>query len=198
MNQCYSKLVRIIGLNEQNQKLTATLDTLKNYEEAYVASRQELDDTLRQFINEAKEANTSLNAKNRQLVESIQQQLSLDLTSVQDVLDKRLNAIVDRFNRFETPLANAAGKIETIVENFAKLSQGTIQNLQQQFEKQNVNNQIQLDAVSNLNQEIVSLLVRLDESSSVHGSAVQALSENVDALTAEVPAALSFDSISDF
>lgn len=173
-------------LDEQNQKLATTLNALKSYEEAYVASRQELDETLRQFINEAKEANTSLNANNRHLLEDIKHQLNLDLQSLQQVLDNRLSALVDRFNRFETPLANAADKIETIVENFAKLSQGTVENLQQQFEKQNDNNRDQLDAISDLNRKIVSLLVTLDESSSEHGTAVQALSENVVSLTEEV------------
>lgn len=183
-------------LDQQNQNLDAMLMALKSYEEAYVASRQQLDETLRQYIIQAEEANTGLNATNRQLLENIRDQLKTNLESLQQVLVDQLGAVVDRFNRFDVPLKKAADRIETIVESFAKIAEGTIGELQIKFQTQNENNKKQLNAITDLNEKIVALLNQLDQNSVNQSTAINILSGNVEGLTAHVePLADSIQSL---
>ena len=165
-------------LDQQNQNLVATLNTLKSYEEAYVASRHEIDETLQKFLNEATETNNSINANNRRVLESIHNQLAsnlaglqqtleeqlrtvtggltTDLGGLQQTLETELRALTDRFNRFDVPLQKAADQIESILESFVRLMQRTVGDLQREIQTQNENYESQLEAVTNLNQQIVA------------------------------------------
>ena len=173
-------------LDDQNQNLRAALDGLKSYEDAYLASRQQLDESLREFITEATGANTSLNAANRQSLESIQEQLKSELGALQAALHNQLRALVGRFDRFDVPLQGAADRIATIVENFAKISEGIVRDVQVANQQQNEANRDQLHEIADLKRQILTLLNQLDENSARHETAVSALSDNVETLTVQV------------
>ena len=173
-------------LDEQNQNLRAVLDGLKSYEDAYLASREQLDASLRQFIAEATEANTSINDANRRSLESIQEQLKSDLEGLQTALHDRLKALVNRFDRFDVPLREGAKQITTIVESFAKRAERIVQDVQVENQKQNEANRAQLHEIADLKRQILELLNQLDENSARHGTAVGALSDNVKTLTVQV------------
>ena len=203
-------------LEAQNRHLIALFETLKVYQDTNLASQKQISDKLEEFLNEATEANTSINANNRKMLEGVRDrltgdlkdfsdrlaatldglkgaldkqldglnnQLTTNLTNLGDGLNQKLKELTDRFNRFDVPLVKAAGQIERIVENFAKLTQRTVGELQTQFQKQNENNKVQLDAIVNLNNEIKSLLSGLAENSDNQRSEISALSSNVGDLT---------------
>ena len=191
-------------LDQQNQNLVATLNALKSYEEAYVASRHKIDETLQKFLSEATETNNSINANNRRMLESIHNQLAsnlaglqttleeqlrtvtggltTDLGGLQQTLETELRALTDRFNRFDVPLQKAADQIEGILESFVRLMQRTVGDLRREIQTQNENYESQLEAVTNLNQEIVTLLNQLDNNSRDQSSAISTLSNNINSL----------------
>ena len=98
-------------LDEQNQNLAQAshalgevLNALKNYETAYIDSRQQLDKTLKEFISKATETNTSIYTENREWFEDIndankqqfaemQSQLKTELGNVQQTLKNQLDAL---------------------------------------------------------------------------------------------------------
>ena len=54
-------------LEAQNQNLIALLEALNSYEDANMASREQINEELQNFLNEATEANKSINARNREV-----------------------------------------------------------------------------------------------------------------------------------
>ena len=102
-------------LEDQTQNLANVLDTLKNYEEAYIKSREQIDETLQKFINVATEANTSvhernrewfekINAGNHQYFSEIHSQLKTDFTEIQQTQKNELKTLA---NGLATNLENA-------------------------------------------------------------------------------------------
>ena len=184
-------------LDEQNQNLNEMLRALQSYEDAYVASRHRLDESLRQFITEATEANTSLNAANRQSLESIQEQLKSDLKGLQTALHDQLRALVNRFDRFDVPLQEAAKQIATIVDSFARIAERIARDVQVENRQQNEANRDQLHEIADLKRQILSLLSQMDRNSVNQKTAIGELSENVETLTEGVqPLAESIRSLS--
>lgn len=173
-------------LDDQNQNLRAVLDGLKSYEDAYLASRQQLDESLRQFISEAEETNTSLNAENRQLLENIQEQLRIELGGLQTTLHDQLRALVDRFDHFDVPLENAADRIATIVDSFTRRAERIVRDVQVEIQRQHEANRNQLDAITDLPQKIESLQSQFARTGETQETAINALNENVKTLTNHV------------
>ena len=58
-------------LDVQTQNLVIVLDALKSYEDAYIESRGQIDETLQKFINVATETNISIHESNREWFEKI-------------------------------------------------------------------------------------------------------------------------------
>jgi len=170
-------------LEAQNTRFVDILKALKSYEDAYIAERGQIDSKLKQFWDEATEANTSLNAKNRELVEQIRDQLTTKLGEIETTLRVQLLSITQKFDSFDVPIKNAAEKIEGSQEAFAKFMERTVGDLQRQFQRQNDNNKQQLDSLTQLNQRIEGLLTQLAQNSEVQGNDVRVLSQNVGNLT---------------
>ncbi|MBI1923909.1 MotA/TolQ/ExbB proton channel family protein [Candidatus Poribacteria bacterium] len=173
-------------IDAQNKRLTNILKAIKSYEDAYIAERGQIDAKLQQFLDEAIEATTSVNAKNRELVEQIRDQLTTKLGEIENTLRVQLSGITQEFNRFDVPIARAAEKIEGSQENFAKFMERTVGDLQREFQKQNDNNKQQLDSITQLNQRIETLLIQLDQSSKTQGDEVHTLGQNVGSLTGDI------------
>lgn len=173
-------------LDAQNKRLTNILKAIKSYEDAYIAERGQIDAKLQTFLDEATEATTSVNAKNRELVEQIRDQLTTKLGEIENTLRVQLSGITQEFNRFDVPIARAAEKIEGSQENFAKFMERTVGDLQREFQKQNDNNKQQLDSMTQLNQRIEALLTQLNQSSQTQGTEVRVLSQNVGSLKGDI------------
>ena len=94
-------------LEEQNQNLATTLEVLKNHENLYVDSCQQIDDTLQKFLNKTAEASANIettnskfleeiNATNREWIKEIQDQLKTELAIIQPVLEEELKALTEQ------------------------------------------------------------------------------------------------------
>jgi chromosome segregation ATPase len=173
-------------LKTRDTRLTNILKALKSYEDAYIAERGKIDAKLQQFLDEATEANTSINAKNRELVEQIRDQLTTKLGEIENTLHVQLLSITQKFDSFDVPIKTAAEKIEGSQENFARFMERTVGDLQREFQRQNDNNKQQLDSLTQLNQRIEGLLTQLAQNSQVQGNEVRMLSQNVGNLTKDV------------
>ena len=132
-------------LDEQNQNLVQNsnalgkvLNALKNYETAYIDSRQQLDETLREFIRKATETNTSIytknrewfekmNADNHQQISEMQEHLVNELKNVssglaenlgdfQEALDSKLEVLNERLENFDTPLKETVEEIKGVFD----------------------------------------------------------------------------------
>ena len=166
-------------LDEQNQNLIKTLNALKSYEDRYINTQQEINKALQKFINEATEANTSINTTNRELIGKIQSQLTADL-----------NKLNDQLSSLDTPIKGAADQIRGTFQNLVQQVRSTISDLQMEIKTQNQNYANQLEAVTNLNEGILGLLDRLDKNSKNQeigirdlGSAVGDLAAAIESLT---------------
>ena len=196
---------------EQNQKFDATLDVLKNYESLYVDACQQIDNTLKSFLNQINEANTNIEAKNRKFLEGInttnrewikeiQGQLKTDLAiiqptlkEVQGTLDKRLTELKNQLQFFQAPIERAANQIEGTIASFTRIMEGVVGDIKSEYKKQsesieeqNKNYAEQLTESQKLSKSVISLLNQLDKSSSNQKSAVDALSTNVGELTKDI------------
>ena len=98
-------------LDEQNQNLVQAsnslgevLNALKDYETAYIDSREQMDETLQAFIRKATETNTGIYKENREWFEKVntdnkqqfsdmQDQLKTELENVQQTLKNQLDAL---------------------------------------------------------------------------------------------------------
>ena len=114
-------------LDEQTQNLVETLNALKNYEETYIASCQQIDKTLQEFLNKATEANTSIkatnrefleeiNAANREWIKKIQNQLATDLAVLQPTLETELRTLTNEL------IVNLRGIQEALDERLETLN----------------------------------------------------------------------------
>ena len=162
-------------LDEQNQNLVETLNALKSYEDRYIAARQQIDETLENFIKEATGANTSINTTNRELIGKIQGQLTTDLSKLNDQLSS-----------LDAPIKEAADQIRGTFQNLVQHVRRTISDLQMEIKAQNQNYANQLEAVLNLNRGILTLLENLDKNSRNQETEVSKLSTAVDSLTGNI------------
>ncbi len=111
-------------LEEQNQNLTTNLDVLKNYKELYVDSCQQMEKTLQEFLNNTIEANTHIEATNREFLEGInaanrewlaeiQVQLKADLAIMEPTLKKELETLTVQLT---TDLKEVQGTLDQRLE----------------------------------------------------------------------------------
>ena len=98
---------QIETLNKQDQNLTTTVEVLKNCENLYVESCQQIDNTLQEFLNKTTEANANIeetnraflegiNTNNREWISVIQGQLKTELAIIQPTLEKELKTLTEQ------------------------------------------------------------------------------------------------------
>ena len=158
-------------MEEQNRKLDETRTALNNYEDTNIKSRQEINQNLKKFIEEATEANTSINRTNREYLEKIQSKLE----------------------SFDAPIQQAADQIRGTFQNFDKRNNKIIGDLQREITEQSKNYKTQLERSIELHDAIMALLTNLDEHNKNRGTefnnlsaAVSSLTENVTNLTGAI------------
>ena len=167
-------------LNQQNHHLIQSsnaleqvLNVLKDYETAYIDSRQQIDETLKAFISTATETNTSIYAENREWFERVntdnrrqfsdmQDQLITEFGNVQQGLDSGLTALNEQLENFDTPLRETVEDIKEVfderlttlneqLETFPEPIQNSANQISGTF--RNLVNQMQ-EIVGNLQREI--------------------------------------------
>lgn len=184
-------------LYAQNSRLENILKTFKNYEDAYIAERVQIDDKMQKFLDEATEVNTSINTQNRQLIGEISNQLTTSLGEIENTLKVNLSNITQRFDSFDVPIKNAAEKIEGSHENFYKLMGQIITDLQSEVRKQNVNYEQHLTSLTQVKQRIETLLTHLTQNSQSQTTEIQKLSQSVNKLTEDITSlSLNINSLS--
>lgn len=137
-------------LDEQTQHLVKVLDTLKSYEDAYIKSREQIDETLQKFINKATEANTSIHERNREWFEKINSdnrkefseirgQLKTDLTEFQQTLEKELktlsNTLAGNLKNVQKSLDERLGVLNERLENFDTPLKETVEEIKGVFDE---------------------------------------------------------------
>ena len=138
-------------LDDQTQNLVKVLDTLKNYEDAYIKSREQIDETLQKFINVATEANTSIHARNREWFEKIntdnyqqfsemREQLETNLAELGQTLEKELKALTDgvaaNFESFQRVLDKRLEVLNNQLENFDTPLRDAVGQIRKTFDEQ--------------------------------------------------------------
>lgn len=153
-------------LDDQTQHLINVLNTLKSYEDAYIKSREQIDETLQKFINEATEANTSIHERNREWFEELntdisqrnrewfeelntdnreryselQGQLNEELTKLQQTMENELTTISDTLTRnltnVQSSLDEKLGTLTDRLENFDTPLKEVVEQSRQSFDKQ--------------------------------------------------------------
>ena len=187
-------------IGEQTRNLEEILGTLKIYEQAYVESREQIDETLQNFIVVATAENTSRYEQNRKWIEqsreSFDQQLETlknQLKNFDDTLrktvdqiritfDRQLSTLNEKLEDFNAPLEESANQMRGTFADSVRHITRIVGDLQRNITEQNQSYEEQLIGVQNLNESIVSLLNQLGESSRNQTEAVNALSTNVDLL----------------
>lgn len=153
-------------LDEQTQSLQIVLNTLKSYEDAYIKSREQIDETLQKFINEATEANTSIHERNREWFEELNTdisqrnrewfekintdnreryselrfQLNEELTKLQQTLENELTTISKTLtDNLTTVQSSLDDKLETLInrlENFDTPLKEVVEQIRQSLDSQ--------------------------------------------------------------
>ena len=104
-------------LDEQNKNIIATLNALKGYEATNIASREQIDDTLQNFLDKATEVNNSINTKNRELLEGIRDQLTTNLNGLNANNRELLESIRDQLT---TDLVGLLEVLDDTLQSFLK------------------------------------------------------------------------------
>lgn len=104
-------------LNQQTQNLIQVsnalgqvLNVLKDYETAYINSRNQIDETLQAFISKATETNTSIYTENREWFEKMSADNLQQLSAMQNHLEGNL----------ETLKQNLVNELENLSNGFAR------------------------------------------------------------------------------
>ena len=138
-------------LDDQTQNLVKVLDALKGYEDAYIKSREQIDETLQKFINVATEANTSIHERNREWFEKInsdnreqfsemRDQLKTDLAELQQTLKNELktltNGLATNLENGQRALDERLEVLNNRLENFDTPLREAVDGIRETFDEQ--------------------------------------------------------------
>ena len=126
-------------LDEQNQNLAQAshtlgevLNALKNYETAYIDSRQQLDETLKAFISKATETNTSIYTKNREWFEKMNADNHQQISEMQEHLEDNLQTLkqnlVNELKNVTDGLAKNLGDFQEALDSKLKVLNERLEN----------------------------------------------------------------------
>ena len=115
-------------LNQQNQNLIQAsnalgqvLNVLKDYETAYIDSRQQLDETLQAFISKATETNTSIYTENREWFEKMNADNHQQISAMQKHLEGNLQTLkqnlVNELKNVSSGLAENLGDFQEALDS---------------------------------------------------------------------------------
>lgn len=156
----------------QSAQITNILQTLKLYEDAYVANRQSIDGKLEETLSAAKQAFEQLSQQNETIIsgfaDSIGEPLRESVVERLGALDPALDNIAKTLKQMNIPLQEASDKISATAEHFDKRTEKLIKHLQEDFNEQikelrnefrelDGKRQIQLENLQGLNEGINKL-----------------------------------------
>ena len=161
---------------ETNDSINAT--NIEFLEKINTTNRAWIDEIQNQLRTELAVLQPTLEMELRTLTDG----LTTNLKEVQETLDEKLEDLTKQLQFFQLPIEKAADQIEGIIETFVRFMRATIGDLQVEMKKQNENYGAQLEAVKDLNRQIMGRLDKLNESSENQSNAVNALSSTVGSL----------------
>jgi hypothetical protein len=182
---------------QQSTQLQKVIGQLHSYENAFVFSHQELNTVLNAVMIDAQKAFQDIGKRNTEIIDAIDSSLSVplredltgNLTTLNETLNTKLSSIVDRFGTFDTPITNSAQKFEQIVGTIDSRASELMARLQHEYQKQNEANVKELQKLETLNQQLVSatatltnITSRQETSYAALGSALPSLQEKLNAL----------------
>lgn len=197
-----------IQLAEQNRQLPLILSAFQGYEKAYVTSRQDIDADLRKLLEKLDNLLISatltfenLGERNKEITSGIVTALgdplrgdvSKGLGEVKGALDASLTTVSRDLKSLFSPLDTTSTYLKGTIENLDKRTDKLLQEVQQEFAKQNKANDEQLQGVLMLSASLKLVLEKLAGSSQSFADygqkfdlGVTALSQNVGTLSGKV------------
>ncbi|MBF0342591.1 MAG: MotA/TolQ/ExbB proton channel family protein [Nitrospirae bacterium] len=172
------------SLSVQQAEIHDIIFSIKKYEKSFLELQEKLDTNVLAFINEAKEATTSVSKSNRDIVEQNLKNLTASLNELNYILQTGLISILERFNRFDTPVKGAADKIESNFENYNKLIQGMLSELQKEIIQQGARYSQHLTEGNELKDRIEKLFTQVDINSAKQITSIDGFVKNVESLNA--------------
>jgi archaellum component FlaC len=177
-------------LDSQHKQLHEVLTTLRNYEDAYIDTRKDIDARLGEVLAAAKSAYDDLGNRNQQIVEQLgdplRKELSENLAHVQNTLTVQLKNIQDRFGAFDAPITKAAEQISGSLESVVKRTETLTRELQREIIKQEEKNQAQLNHLGGVNEQVAALLQELIKTREFQGGQAQAMSRDIGTLSQNI------------
>ena len=160
------------GLGNVQQTLNDQLGTLVN----------ELETNLSDLQNGLNEGLGTLNDR----LENFDTPLRDAVINIKETFDTQLATLNNRLENFDQPIQEAAEHMRGTFADLVRYMQSIVGDLQKEIREQNEKYEDQLTGVKDLNQEIVTLLNQLDDSSKNQKEAVDTLSTNVGGLTKDI------------
>lgn len=125
-------------VNAHGNQLQLVVQTLKTYEDAYLAQRQQIDNALQELFKYLKSTLEQIDTKNKEVIESFGKPLLENLQVVSETLSKELHSIVDQLRKMDEPLKDSANKIENALEVVDKRTTTLKEELQRVFSQREV------------------------------------------------------------
>ena len=118
-------------LDVQTQNLVIVLDALKSYEDAYIKSREQIDETLQKFINVATETNISIHESNREWFEKINTDIHEGNREWFEKINTKYNEQISEIQgQMETYLTGLRQSLENELKTLADVLSINLKNVQ--------------------------------------------------------------------
>ncbi|MFH0992054.1 MAG: hypothetical protein V1799_18770 [bacterium] len=173
-------------LCDQGQQLQLIVASLKSYETAYLAQRQQIDQALQKLLESVNQTLSQIDSKNKELIENfgnpLIQKLHDELSSVENTLRVQLNAIVQQFQRFDTPINDAAQKVAGALDAVDKRTTALKEELQRLFMQREKQVDIQLTVFNDLASTLVTLLTQMTSTAQTQSERMQYLAQSINNL----------------
>lgn len=181
-------------LDAQNNQIVALLNAFNAYEQAYLKTREQIDENLDVLLQEARKAYFSLGERNQDVINSmvaglrdpLAHDLSEGLSKVQGSLDVRLEKVSKTLEELHAPLDRAAGGLEGTIANLNTRTETLLKEVQQEFFKRNELQQQHVTGIQNLAKELPPVLDQLSKSNKLMTEYEQVLGKNVTTLAQHV------------
>ncbi len=114
------------NLNNLNTEISRVLSTLKQNESIFIEKFNVQTDLVNKLVSVVSDSVHSETIKNRKVAEEILSQSSEKFGQIDSTLKGNLKDILDRFDRYDTPVREAATKIENTYDGFVSVMRQAI------------------------------------------------------------------------
>ena len=175
-------------LKKQGEQLQQTLRALDSYEEAYVESRHEIDDTLQEVLKAARSVLEDIEDRNNELVDAIGEPLVDSLTQLDERLNARLQGVNEQLKNLSSPIEQTAQDMDQTLQTLDTRIAGHVKELGASFEDRNKTYDKRTKRIEELNQNVGKLLEALEDRDETHREHVRSLGDSAGRLAKAVSA----------